>query len=300
MSSTAPTTDRAADYEEPFYWTTGSGFYGGKYPPWFDVSDSPLVAALEAEYPRIKAEVLDFYEQRSARLRPNWLQWGYTNAGWLTLDLYSLGMRTPRNCAEFPFLDQLVRSFPEMMSAQVAVLQPNTRIRPHVGETTGLIRCHLPLVVPGTAPDLGIRVGAETRCWEEGKVIALNIAYRHYAWNFTDQPRLIVVVDYVNPDFADRKAEIQANALATTAMKAFAAAFPRLKPMPVWVTRPTQRCLAAVFRLLGAVERRWGIAWSGLASKRPPIRRIDLPDQPASSDGATRRPVDQGVQECST
>lgn len=275
--------ERAADYEEPYYWSTGSGFYQGKYPPWFDLTDSPVAKTLEDNYEVIKAEVLDFYENRRSKLRPNWLQWGYSNKGWLTLDLYSFGMRTERNCKEFPLLDSIVRDIPGMMLAQVAVLQPNTRIRPHVGETSAVIRCHLPLVVPGTAPDLGMRVGPETRCWEEGKVFALNIAYRHCAWNLTDKPRVIVVVDYINPDFADRQHEVEANSLALMGMKGMASSFTPLKKLPRSVTRPIQAVFALGFRGLLFVQRRLDLSWSTLVSLRPLGRRRKLSAETTAS-----------------
>jgi ornithine lipid ester-linked acyl 2-hydroxylase len=268
--------ERPDDYEPPYFWATGAGFYKGKYPPWFDVTDSPVAKLLEDNYEAIKAEVLEYYEQRGSEMRPNWLPYGYSTEGWLTADLYSFGMRTKSNCEKFPFLDQIVRSIPGMMLAQVAVLQPGTVVRPHIGETSAVIRCHLPLVVPGTAPDLGMRVGAETRCWEEGKVFALNIAYRHRAWNLTDKPRVVVVVDYINPDFADRQHEVEAGALAWLAMKGLANAVKPLKRMPPQITRPIHAVIAAGFRVLLAVQRRLDVSWTGLVSRRPQGRRRRL------------------------
>ena len=32
---TGKSVNRPADYEEPYYWATGVGFYGGKYPAWW-------------------------------------------------------------------------------------------------------------------------------------------------------------------------------------------------------------------------------------------------------------------------
>jgi ornithine lipid ester-linked acyl 2-hydroxylase len=278
---------RPAGYEAPYYWETGAGYYTGKYPAWFDVSDSAVAKLLEENYQQIKAEVLDFYEDRGGRMRPNWLPWGYSNEGWLTMDLYSFGMRTARNCREFPFLDSLVRQIPGMMLAQVAVLKPQTRVRPHIGETSALIRYHLPLVVPGTAPDLGMRVGAETRCWEEGKVFALNIAYRHEAWNLTDQPRIIVVVDEINPEFADRQHEVEATALALMVMKGLAAVVRPLKQAPVTVTRPTTFVISWVFRALLFLQRNIKLSMSGLVTPRPKGNRRAVPDplQPPTSAG---------------
>lgn len=269
---------RLADYEDPYYWTRGAGFYDGKYPPWFPDDVNPAKAILERNYEAIRAEVLDFFEHRADRLRVNWLQWGYSIEGWRTLDLYSYGMRTPENCAHFPFLESVAKQVPGMMLVQVSVLQPHTRIRPHISETSALIRSHLPLLIPAPLPEVGIRVGAETRGWEEGKVIALNIAHRHEAWNLTDQPRIVVMVDCIHPDFADRQHEVEANALALSAMKGFASAYPRFKDVPDAVVHGTQAALAAAIRVVLWIQRTTGIALPALLSRwRPPGRRKPPP-----------------------
>lgn len=272
--------DRAEDYEEPYYWSTGSGYYGGKYPAWWDVSQSEVAKILEDNYDAIKSEILDFYDRRSESLSPNWLPWGYSNEGWLTVDLYSFGMKTPKNCRQLPFIDSLARSIPGMMLAQVAVLQPHTKVRPHIGETSGLVRCHLPIVVPGTAPDLGMRVGHETRCWKEGEVFALNIAYRHSAWNLTDKPRLLFILDYVHPDFADRQHEIESNCLALMVMKGISARLTPLKKAPTSVTRPVQAVLARGFRVMLFLQRHARLSPDFIYAVRPGAHRENPVDQP--------------------
>lgn len=276
MSSIMKRRQRPADYEEPYFWTTGAGFYAGKYPPWFDVSESPVAKVLEDNYEAIKAEVLAFFDTRGDEIGKQWLPYGYSTEGWRTSDLYSYSMRTQKHCQDFPFLDSVVRNIPGMMLCQVAVLRPGTLVRPHIGETNAVIRCHLPLVVPGELPDIGIRVGAETRCWEEGKVFALNIAYRHRAWNLTDQPRLVVVVDYINPDYADRQHEIEANAQAQLAMKGFANAFKPFKRAPAPVVNATRFVLSRGFWFLLWAQRRFDISWTAIIAWRPRGRRRRL------------------------
>ena len=273
---------RGADYEEPYYWSTGAGFYDGKYPAWFD-DVNPAKQILEDNYEAIRDEVLDFYEHRSEHLQTNWLQWGYSIPGWQTMDLYSYGMRTPRACKQFPVLESIALTIPGMMLVQVSVLKPGARIRPHISETSALIRSHLPIVVPGGLPELGIRVGAETRGWEPGKVIALNIAHRHAAWNLTDQARIVVMVDCIHPDFADRQHEVESMALALSAMKGMAASATVLKRAPRWLVLATQRSLAVGIRLLLFIQRRFGLALPALVSSwRPPGRRRPQPPPAAT------------------
>lgn len=286
MALTMKRKERPADYEEPYFWMTGAGFYGGKYPPWWDLTDSAPARLLEENYEAIKAEVLDFYEHRGGEIGKQWLPYGYSTEGWRTADLYSYSMRTKKHCEQFPFLDSVVRQIPGMMLCQVAVLKPGTYVRPHIGETNAVIRCHLGIKIPGTAPDLGIRVGAETRCWEEGKVFALNIAYRHRAWNLTDEPRIVVVVDYINPDFADRQREIEAMAQAQLAMKGFANTVKVFKRAPVWVTDPTRWVLARGFRVLLWLQRRVNLPWADWVEKLPAGRRRRLQREAAEASSS--------------
>lgn len=43
--------------------------------------------------------------------------------------------------------------------------------------------------------DVAIRVGDETRHWNEGKVFAFNDLCLHEAWNRTDRNRIVLLLD---------------------------------------------------------------------------------------------------------
>ena len=108
-------------------------------------------------------------------------------------------------------------------------------------------------------PALGIRVGRQERCWEEGDVLALQIAHRHFAWNRTDEPRVALVVDVVRPELAHRRYEIASKALAAIALKWCVTRFPRTRRVPPPVVRVLHGALAAVFRLRLLVQRTVGL-----------------------------------------
>jgi aspartate beta-hydroxylase len=76
------------------------------------------------------------------------------------------------------------------------VLQPRTTIPPHTGSTNARITVHLPLVVP---PGCRFRVGGETREWREGEAWAFDDTIEHEAWNDSDSPRAILILDVWNP-----------------------------------------------------------------------------------------------------
>lgn len=60
-----------------------------------------------------------------------------------------------------------------------------------------VLRCHLPLIVP--EGDCAIRIGDETRKWEEGKLMVFDDSFDHEAWNKSDAPRAVLMFDIPNP-----------------------------------------------------------------------------------------------------
>ena len=124
-----------------------------------------------------------------------------------------------------------------MVTAQIAVLRPHTRVKAHFGDSNAIIRSHLGIVVPGKYPELGFRNGSKERCWEEGKVLAICIAHRHYVWNNTDRKRIILLVDTINPLYVNKKLYICGGMLAAAILKTIATNFPITKKTPAFLVR---------------------------------------------------------------
>lgn len=81
-------------------------------------------------------------------------------------------------------------------TAFFSILDPNTRIPAHTGVTNTRCTVHLPLIVP---PDCGFRVGATTREWQPGQAWVFDDTLEHEAWNLSDTPRAILILDVWNP-----------------------------------------------------------------------------------------------------
>ena len=90
-------------------------------------------------------------------------------------------------------------------TAFFSILDPNTRIPPHVGITNTRCTVHLPLVIP---PACGFRVGATTREWVPGKAWVFDDTIEHEAWNLSDTPRAILIFDIWNPLLTDVECEM--------------------------------------------------------------------------------------------
>jgi aspartyl/asparaginyl beta-hydroxylase (cupin superfamily) len=81
-------------------------------------------------------------------------------------------------------------------NAMFSLLAPRTTIPPHVGVDNTRLVCHLPLVVPSGC---WFRVGAETRFWQEGKVLVFDDTIEHEATNPTDDLRIVLIFDIWHP-----------------------------------------------------------------------------------------------------
>jgi Aspartyl/Asparaginyl beta-hydroxylase len=61
-----------------------------------------------------------------------------------------------------------------------------------------VLRLHLPLE---TNPQCAIRVGDETRVWQEGRTLIFCDAIEHEAWNRGTTTRTILLLDFKNPNY---------------------------------------------------------------------------------------------------
>jgi len=81
-------------------------------------------------------------------------------------------------------------------NAMFSLLQPHTRIPPHMGETNVRLVVHIPLIVP---QQTGFRVGNDTRPWRVGEAFVFNDTIEHEAWNDSDQIRVVLIFDIWHP-----------------------------------------------------------------------------------------------------
>lgn len=78
-----------------------------------------------------------------------------------------------------------------------SVIRPQTTIMAHHGVTNTRMVMHLPLIVPEQCA-LNI-VDGEAHSWHEGELMMFDDTFQHEAWNRSDEPRLILLMDCWNP-----------------------------------------------------------------------------------------------------
>ena len=233
---------------EPVYFYLSNEWYKGNMPTFYESENWELTTFLKENYSKLKDEIVGFYSSRGDEMQSNFTPYNYSEKGWKTLNLYTYGLRYKENCKKFPILDSVVRQIPGLTMAQIAVLEPGVRIKAHLGDTNAIIRNHMGISIPGELPDLGLRVGQQEICWEEGEVFSFCIVHRHYAWNYTKSYRVALIVDVIHPDFEEKIAEVCAESLALISMKFVATKMPFLKDLPKPLTRFMQKCISIPFR----------------------------------------------------
>lgn len=157
-----------------------------------DASQFDFVADLEAQWAAIRAEYLSIPHDRF----DPWVQRSMHGGDWSVFGLYALGQQIPGVSAICPKTLQALAHVPGLSMAGFSRLAPHTHIKPHVGWAKSVYRLHLALDVP---PGCRIRVADETRYWQEGRCLVFDDTVMHEAWNDSDLPRGILLLDFLRP-----------------------------------------------------------------------------------------------------
>jgi aspartyl/asparaginyl beta-hydroxylase (cupin superfamily) len=194
------------------YRPSPSFLYFPELPPveFYDRADFPWLDALEAAADDIRDEYLALMTDRpdaaepymaEAAPDPRWRELNHSRR-WSVAYLWKAGepveavqARCPKTVAAlagWPRCD-LLRTGP---TAVFSILAPRTRIPPHVGVNNARLIVHMPLVVP---PGCGFRVGGQSRSWAPGRAFVFDDTIEHEAWNDSDEPRAVLILDTWNP-----------------------------------------------------------------------------------------------------
>jgi hypothetical protein len=166
--------------------------------PWYEAADFAIARALEENFGQIRDEALNL--ERAAFHRE--IEGIRRDGSWDVFFLYERGLKMNENCALCPVTARIVEEQPAMRTLNGLIyfsrMSPGTHIQPHRGTTNMRVRCHLGLRIP--AGDCALRVGTETRQWQQGRAIVFDDNYEHEVWNRTGEDRIVLIVDLWHPD----------------------------------------------------------------------------------------------------
>lgn len=175
--------------------------------------------------------------------------------GWSNLYLENFMWRIHKNRKHFPIACAVVDKIPNATYGAVSILAPGGEIKPHYGDTNGIIRCHLGLDIPAPHPTTGIRVAGEERGWANGEITLFTEAHVHNTWNHSTAKRYVFVVDIVPRFFKESRWEICAKVLGAQTFNYFETRFPFLKIIPDALLPPIHIALTLIWRAYLPLQR---------------------------------------------
>ena len=182
----------------------------------FEREEFDWVAGIEAAAPAIRTELAALIEDADFRPyvendpdRPQRDFHGLNdNPSWTALYLWRDGRPVEENSKRCPLTMAALEKVPlsKIGSRTPAVLfsrlEPGAHIPPHSGMLNCRLICHLPLIVP---PGCWLRVGNETRQWEEGRLLIFDDSIEHEAKNPSGRLRIILLFDIWRPELTQEE-----------------------------------------------------------------------------------------------
>lgn len=167
--------------------------------PWHDTAEVPWIGDLERAGARIREE----FTQLSEPCFEPALTGDHERGDWNIYYLYVNGRKVPENCARCPETAKAIEAVPRLASEGLiffSVLTPGTHILAHCGDTNTRLRCHLGVIVQEGSR---IRVGSETRSWQENKCLLFDDSFDHEVWISQTGPRVVLVIDIWHPELTE-------------------------------------------------------------------------------------------------
>lgn len=187
----------------------------------FERDEFAWVPAIEAETSAIKAELealiaggADFqpYVEDDPDRPRREFHGLHGDPSWTALYLWRNGRPVEENASRCPrtmaALEQvpMTRISGQTPSVLFSRLTPGAHIPPHRGMLNCRLIAQLPLIVPHGC---WLRVGNETRRWEEGKLLIFDDSFEHEARNESTETRIVLLFDIWRPELnADEHAGI--------------------------------------------------------------------------------------------
>jgi aspartate beta-hydroxylase len=122
---------------------------------------------------------------------------------WRLYVLRAYGADHRANQARCPTLRSLLEADRSVTSAAFSILEGGKHIPAHRGPFRGILRYHLPLVIPpdqAGRPSNRLRVDEVSHALREGEGLLWDDTFEHEAWNESASPRAVLLLDVFRPE----------------------------------------------------------------------------------------------------
>lgn len=176
--------------------------------------DRELTSFFDQQAEAIQRELLEFLDTKDAT--PYFHKRMVSKSeGYKTFSLRWWSIEFFENQKDFPILTQWLRKRPDVLTLSINILEPKTRILPHMGDTNAVIRGHYGITIPEGLPRCGIRVLNEERSWKNQEWLWFTDAHEHETWNESNTRRIVLLMDVLRPEYRKAKGKICATVMAS-------------------------------------------------------------------------------------
>lgn len=229
-------------------------------PNFFDPSQYDWAAKIMQNWAMINRELQALIAQRNGQLLPYFVgEMDNGTQSWQTLSFKTWGIAVNDHLAACPGIAQLLAEIPQLVSASVNLLAPNSQINPHQGDTNAILRCHLGIDIPSGLPLCGFAVNGEQRAWEVGKLLIFCDAHRHWAWNNSGQNRLIFLFDIVREPFREQQKGITLRVRAFLLLQWLRERLPILGKLPKYIHYILFSLIRLFLWLIYPIQQKYGV-----------------------------------------
>ena len=184
-------------------------YYDGKLGFYYSPDCFPELNILKENWQTIRDEIVE-YENKNGEI--NWMSSlnpaGVHGGKWSLIYLKSFNRLFKKNRTLFPSTTKILDSIPNCVLSSISILPPNTEIKPHYGDTNGIVRVHLGLIVPEPYPTIGMKVGNQEKGWAEGELLCFINVQKHSVWNKSNKRRYVIMLDIVPQPLLHKKNDI--------------------------------------------------------------------------------------------
>ena len=199
----------------PEIWYSYNGKYNGNNPPFYNLDGIDWYDKLKQNLPDLRNKLLTFLKIDELSIQNYFNTTLIEGTGWETVAFMFWKIKNERNINKGRDVFEYFKDIPGITSLSVSILKPNTRIKGHHGDTDAVYRIHIPIYIPAQLPDCGITVAGITKPWIENEIIVFCDACFHQAWNMTNEPRIIIILDVIKEELLPQTDKICSNILSS-------------------------------------------------------------------------------------
>lgn len=168
----------------------------------FGTDEFDLSKELQCLYPTLINEYSDYVSNHSLKPIQEYsdVQRDLTGKqqSWKAVFLYGYGQKLGKYDGFFSKTLAFAKGNSRVVNAFFSVLEPGAELPIHTGKYSGLLRAQLCLMSP-TSGDFGLEVEGNKVDVPIGQVRIFDDTFPHRAWNRTEQPRVVFIVDFLRP-----------------------------------------------------------------------------------------------------